>query len=192
MTGPSSGPSRSVLPTPRRTPLAVPLGVLVALGLLALAVALVRDLAVDQGWTGGAPWAPELADAVDGFEPSTVAVVAAYAVVAVGVLLVLAALGRGRATHVRAGTRLDAWVSMGAVAAAARTAADRAPGVLHAEVVRAGRRRVVVEVTSRPGEETSAARAAQAAATDALPELDGVRVAVRAARAGNGRDGADR
>lgn len=185
-------PSRGVLPAPRRTPLAVPLGVLVALGLLALAVALVRDLAVDQGWAGGTPWAPEVAGAVDGFEPGTVAVVAAYAVVAVGVLLVLAALGRGRATHVRAGTRLDAWVSVGAVAAAARAAADRAPGVLHAEVARAGRRRVVVEVTGRPGEAPSVARVAQAFVADALPELDRVLVAVRPARDRDDRGGAER
>ena len=64
-------------------------------------------------------------------------------------LLVAAALAPARATHRRVAGSEDLWLSPGAVAALAGATADRAAGVVSAEVTRSTRRRVTLEVVSQ-------------------------------------------
>ncbi len=139
---------------PRARPVATGVAVLLALGLVALAVVGVRDLAVARGWSSGAPWVADAVGSLDGLTASTAVVVASIASVVVGLLLVLVALTPARRTHLPVDGEHDLWISPAAVGELARARADRAPGVISAELARATRRRAVVEVvTQRSGDE---------------------------------------
>lgn len=169
---------RPVTRPPRARPVATPVALLLALALLAPAVVGVRDLAVDRGWSSGTPWVPDVVDAVEGLTASTAVVAASVASVVVGLLLVLAALAPGRRTHLRVDGEHDLWVSPAAVGELARASADRAPGVISAELARASRRRAVVEVvTQRSGDEVEAG--VRAAVAGSLAGLTPTRLAVR-------------
>lgn len=164
---------------PRARPVAVPLAVLLALLLVAAAVVGVRELLTTRGWASGRPWLPDLVDSLDGLTAGTAVVAVSGGVLALGVLLVVAALAPARATHVRVDGPDDLWLSPGAVAALAGASADRASGVVSAEVTRATRRRVSVEVVSQRGaaEVTDSVRAALEAS---LAGSTGTRFAVSA------------
>lgn len=134
---------------PRARPAVVSLAAILALLLIVVAVVALRDLAVEQGWVGGAPWSRGLVDSLDGLTPTTAVVAAGIAVVVLGLLVALAALRPGRKTHLRTTAKADLWLSPRAVAALAQSSAERAPGVISAEATRAGRRRIVVEVVTQ-------------------------------------------
>ncbi|MEO9323188.1 hypothetical protein ABFT23_06825 [Nocardioides sp. C4-1] len=167
---------------PRARPAVVALALLVALLLLAAGGVLLRDLAVSQGWLDGRAWVPAVVDAVGDVRRSTGLAVAAAAVAVLGLLLLVAAAGRGRPTHAAVEAHTETWISPRAVAAVALEAADRAPGVLHAAVTGAGRRRVVLEVTGSSSASTrSVVDAAQEAASRAVASVPRVTVVVREA-----------
>ncbi|GAA5142921.1 hypothetical protein GCM10023340_07210 [Nocardioides marinquilinus] len=176
---------------PRRAYRGVVVAVLVALALVGLAVVGVHDLLVDRGLTDGSSWSRDVLDAVDGTTPSTAIVVAAVVVAVLGVVLLLVGLAPSRRTHVPVtgdDGRGDVWISPRALATLATSVADHVPGVVGAEVVRAGRRQVVVQAVTHTTATTDAPtdRAAddvtsdvQAAVTAGVGALTPTTVAVR-------------
>lgn len=140
---------------PRSLPASGIVAVLVALALVGLAVVAGHDLAASQGWTTGQDrWLTPAVEALDGLTASVAVLVAAAALGVLGLVLAVLSLVPARTSHVRSAARvdgaaLDLWVSPAAVAAVARNAADRAPGVVAAETVRVSRRRIKVAVTTQ-------------------------------------------
>lgn len=131
---------------PRRAPFVVPVAVVLALGLIAIAVVAVRELLVSQGWAAGSVVVPDLVAGPVGLSPSVGLAVAGGAVALVGLVLLWLALRPGRRTHLRASGGADLWIAPGAVAAVAQETADRLPGVVSADSSRSTRRHVVVDV----------------------------------------------
>ncbi|QIG42159.1 hypothetical protein G5V58_04705 [Nocardioides anomalus] len=169
--------------SPTKAPAAARLALLVALLLLAVAVVAVRDLAVTQGWVSGRSWTRHLVAAVDGTQASTGLALLGIVVAVVGLLVLLGALWPARRTHVPLGDTPDAWLTPAAVAALARSVADRSAGVLEARTEKTSRRRVRVVVTA--AEDTpAAAGAAQRDVDAALARLPRPVVTVRGARQG--------
>ncbi len=115
-----------------------------------------------RGWASGRPWLPDLVSDLDGQTAGTAVVAVSVGALVVGLLLVVAALAPARATHVPVEGPDDLWLSPGAVAALAGATADRAGGVVSAEVTQSSRRRVSLEVVTQQGaaEVTDAVRAA--------------------------------
>ena len=158
----------------------VPIGIVVALGLVVLAVVTVRDLVVDRGWSTGQPWLPGLLSPLDGLGPSTGLLAVATVAAVLGLVLLVVGLTPAPRRHARAQDSEQLWSSPAAVAAVARAAADRAPGVLSARTARAGRRRVAIDVATR-GDDAAALGTAREAATTAGGALGARRVDVRTA-----------
>lgn len=158
----------------------VTIGIVLALVLILLAVVAVRDLVIDQRWATGQTWLPDLLAGLDGTTPTTGVLVAASVAGVVGLLLVLVGLTPVPRRHTRAPDADQLWSSPAAVAAVARAAADRAPGVLSARTARAGRRRIVLEIATR-GDEGAALAASREAATTAGNALGARRIDVRTA-----------
>lgn len=127
----------------------VPLAVLLGALLVGVAVVAVRDLSVAQGWAQGDPWLAAGIRALDGLEATTAVLAVATLAGVVGLLLLVVGLSRAERRYVRATEETQLWSTPAAIGEVARTAADRAPGVLAARVGRAGRRRVVLEVLTR-------------------------------------------
>jgi len=138
-------PTRDV---PRDRPAAAGLGVVGAIGMVALAVVGIHDLAVDRGWTRGSAWIPSVVDVTDSWSAGTASSAAGAVAVALGLLVVLVALRRGRVSHVAASGGRDLWLSRGASAELLRATADRQAGVVSARAT-ATRRRVDVTVVAR-------------------------------------------
>lgn len=136
---------------------AVPVGFVVALALVALAVVAVRDLAVARGWSAGDPWVATLVGDLDGMTPGAGLLALATVVGVLGLVLVLVGLLPAPRRHVRTEGVEQLWASPAAIATTVRAAVDRVPGVQKARVSRAGRRRVVVEVATRGSETDSTA-----------------------------------
>ena len=158
----------------------VPIGIVLALALVVLAVVAVRDLVVEQGWATGQPWLPDLLGGLDGTTPTTGVLVVATVGAVLGLVLVLVGLLPAPRRHTRAQDSEQLWSSPTAVAAVARAAADRAPGVLSARTARAGRRRIVLEIATR-GDEGAALARSREVATNAGGALGVRRIDVRAA-----------
>lgn len=127
----------------------VPLAVLYGVLLVAVAVVAVRDLAVSQGWAQGDPWLAAVVRSLDGLEADTATLVVGTAVGLVGLVLLVIGLSPAQRRYVRATEATQLWSTPAAIGEVSRTAADRAPGVLAARVTRAGRRRIVLQVTTR-------------------------------------------
>lgn len=127
----------------------VPLALLFALLLVAVAVVAARDLAVSQGWARGEPWLTALVDSLDGLEAGTATLALATVVGLLGLVLLVVGLSPAERRYVRATEATQLWSTPSAIAEVSRTAADRAPGVLAARVARAGRRRILIQVTTR-------------------------------------------
>ena len=102
---------------PRARPAAAGLGVLVAVGLVAVAVVGVHELAVDRGWASGSSWVSSLLDGLDGRTADTATAVLGSAVAVIGLLVLLLAIRPGRVTHVPTTGGHDLWLSRGAVGA---------------------------------------------------------------------------
>jgi hypothetical protein len=173
-----------VAPVPRTHPGAGAAVVLVAALGVGVGVVGVHDLLVDRGAIGGPVWVDRALEEVSGLQASAATTTAGAVLVVVGLVLVLLAVRRGRRTHVRADGAAETWVSPRALGALVRDAADRAPGVLHTEVVRASRRRIVLEVGARGGASSTVDREAvlagarQSAQQEAAP-VPGATVVVR-------------
>lgn len=135
--------------TPTARPAVAWIALLLALALVALAVVAVRDLLVALGQVAGDQWLAAVPGALDGLTASAAIATVGLAVGVVGLLLVVAALLPARRTHVAVDGDDGLWLTPGAVAALAASAADRADGVVATDVRRAGRRRAVVEVAAR-------------------------------------------
>ncbi len=106
----------------------VPIGIVVALGLVVLAVVTVRDLVVDRGWSTGRAVAARPAEparrsradapACSRWPPSPPSL---------GLVLLVIGLTPAPRRHARAQDSEQLWSSPAAVAAVARAAADRPP-----------------------------------------------------------------
>lgn len=162
---------------PRARPAAAGLGVLVALGMVALGVVGVHELAVDRGWSRGSAWLPSLLDSLDGTTAGTATSVVGAVVAVLGLLVVLLALRPGRVTHVPTTGRHEVWLSRGAVAALAAATTDRQEGVVTATAEPA-RRRVRLTVVARSGRDAVEQRVREALAA-ASPTGERVDVTVR-------------
>jgi hypothetical protein len=135
--------------TPTAASAAGLLALLLALSLVGLGAVAVRDLLVALGQLGGEPWLPLLPEALDGLTASAAVAGAGVALGVTGFLVVVAGLLPARRTHVAVAGDDGLWLTPGAVAALAASAADRAEGVVASDVRRAGRRRAVVEIAAR-------------------------------------------
>lgn len=133
---------------PRDRPAAAGLGVVVAIGMVALAVVGIHDLAVDRGWARGSAWIPPVVDGFDAWSAGTAATVLGGVAVVLGLVVVLLSLRRGRVSHVAASGGRDLWLSRGASAALLQATADRQSGVVSARAT-ATRRRIDVTVVAR-------------------------------------------
>ncbi|MCF6377111.1 hypothetical protein L2K70_05820 [Nocardioides KLBMP 9356] len=171
---------RALSRPPMGMPRTVPVGIVLALALVVLGVVAVRDLVVHQGWATGQPWLPDLLGSLDGLTPTTGVLVAATVAAVVGLALLLVGLLPAPRRHTRAQDSDQLWSSPEAVAAVARVAADRAPGVLSARAGRVGRRRIVLEIATR-GDEGAALAVSREAATAAGSALGARRIDVRTA-----------
>lgn len=161
----SAAPRRTA--PPRRTPVSTWTALVPAALLVAVAVVAVRDLVVSQGWSSGTPWVSTAVDRLDGLGASTGLAVVGGAVALLGVVLLLVAVMRGRRTHLpvtdaRVPDDTDVWLTPDALGELAHEIVDRTPGVVSADVRRAGRRKVVVETVGAgdPGAVVDTARAA--------------------------------
>lgn len=180
----SSRTERALARPPQARHRAVAIGVLVAVGLVAVGVVAVRDLAAAQGWAAGEPWLADGLRALDGLEATSTVLSAATVAGLLGLLLVVAGIRPAGRRHV-ASTEVDQlWSNPTALAEVARSAADRAPGVLSARTARARRGRVVIEVATRGGgaAEGGDATDARERATTAGRALGARRVDVRTAQ----------
>lgn len=169
---------RPVSTPPKSVPLAAVLGILVALLLIALGVVGLREVAVDQGWTSGQSWFVSLAQSLDGLQASTAVTVPAVIAGLVGLFLLYAALAPAGRTHTAARGDADVWFTPDAVANLARSAADRAPGVVAADVTRSSRKRVGLGILTQRGSGEALASAREAADAAVAP-LAGVKVSVQ-------------
>lgn len=171
-------------PAPTATPTTVWISLVLALVPIALAVVLVRDLAVTQGWATGTSWTTQLVDDVDSLSASAGVSIVGGVVAVLGLLLLITALRPARRTHVSLDTEADAWITPRAVAALARAVADRSAGVLEARTDKVSPRKVRILVTAAPTVDRSGtARTAQQDVDTALGDLTTSRpsVTVRAA-----------
>lgn len=159
---------------------AVAIGIVLALALVAVGVVAVRDLAVAQGWATGEPWLAGGLRSLDAMGTSAVLTTATVAGV-LGLLLVLAGLRPAGRRHVASGEVDQLWSNPSALAEVARSAADRAPGVLSARTARARKGRVVIDVAAREGRISDAGDARERATT-AGSALGARRVDVRTAQ----------
>ncbi|WP_228941441.1 DUF6286 domain-containing protein [Nocardioides sp. Leaf374] len=167
---------------PRGRSAVVPVALLLALALVALAVVTVRDLAVAQGWTGGSPWLRDAVDGLDGLGATTAVVVAAAVTGLVGLVLLVLALKPAPVTHLPATADGDLWVSAHAVAALARQRADRSSGVVGASATVSRRHRVRVEVVAPRDTDQTVAGVRETVAAD-LDGFSPARISVHAQEA---------
>lgn len=170
--GASRGGREPMRGAPERTGSgAVPVvGVLLALCLLALAVALVQHALVALGAIGGPAWPQVLVEGVRGTAPATWMVPVGVLLALVGLWLVLrVALGRRTRSEVRLRSRTAVSVEPRDVARLASSAARDVDGVLGARSS-ADRRKVVVRVQTTG--EASVPGAVQQAVADRLRALE--------------------
>lgn len=160
---------------PRAVPIALVLGVVIALLLIALSVVAIRDLAVAQGWAAGDLWLPTLVDSLDGLGSSIGLAVAGGALALVGLALLLAALKPGSRTHVRATRGGDLWLTPAAVASLAVSSVDRTRGVVSAQASRVTRRGATVQVITHGADDTEA----RTAADNGVGSLTPMRISVQ-------------
>jgi hypothetical protein len=146
---------------PRAVPIALVLGIVLALVLIGLSVVTIRDLAIAQGWAAGTAWIPSLVDSLDGLGSSVGMAVAGGVLALVGVALLLAALKPGSRTHVRAARGGDLWLTPAAVASLAVSSVDRTRGVVSAQASRVTRRGATVQVITHGAGDAEARSAAE-------------------------------
>ncbi|PKH44250.1 hypothetical protein SAMN05192575_102284 [Nocardioides alpinus] len=163
---------------------AVAIGIVLALGLVAVGVVAVRDLAVAEGWATGEPWLADGLRSLDGLGPTDGVLAVATLAALLGLLLMYAGLRPAARRHVASGEVEQLWSNPSALAEVARSAADRAPGVVSARTARARKGRVVIEVATREGRTTDGADPTDARdrATTAGQALGARRVDVRTAQ----------
>lgn len=168
---------------PRATPAAAVTGTIVAILLVALAVVGIHDLFVTQGWAAGNSWTRASVDAVDGTTRADWVVPLAVAALLLGLLLLVVSLRPRRTTHRPVADREEAgdvWVTPAVLCALARSAAQDAPGVLHATPKVAGRRiKVALHTTPGADRDRSVTAAEQLIATR-IGSLSDLRVQVSA------------
>ncbi len=134
--------------SPRRRPAATLPAMLLAVGLVAIAVVGVHDLLADRGAVAGRPWLQSLADDLDGLTPNGWTTALGVLVALIGLVLLWTALRPARRTH--QATPMDdgdVWISKRAVGRLAEQAAERTAGIESARV-EVGRRTIRVRATT--------------------------------------------
>lgn len=138
---------------PRAAPAAAITGTIVAILFIALAVVGVHDLFVTQGWAQGSPWARAAIDNVNGAKRADWVVPLAVVALLIGLFLLVVSLRPRRNTHRAVPERDEAgdvWVAPGVLSNLAKSAAEDAPGVLHAKP-KVSSRRIKVVLHTTPG-----------------------------------------
>ncbi|WP_305092417.1 DUF6286 domain-containing Asp23/Gls24 family envelope stress response protein [Prescottella sp. R16] len=191
-TGPAPVASETVVAPrpPTAAPAAVPAAVVLAVGLLALAGAVGRELLIVRGTISGAPWIRNSVEWVARLHWEQWLLPAALAALTVGVLLVLLALAPRTRTHVPTRRRPSdsastVWLRPVDIARLCSARAGTLAGV-HTAHTTVDRRRANVHVTTVPDGSPPGLEAAVAdAVTDTLTVLDRplrVKVTTRRAR----------
>lgn len=130
---------------PSRAGRVVVVASVLALGLVALGVVLVREALIASDLVGGTPWIPGLLDAIEGTEPTTGLSVVGGLGVVVGLLLAVLALRPRVRRSLRLGSPTGAWIGRSDVAKLATRAALDVDGVMAART-RVNHRTVTVTV----------------------------------------------
>ena len=153
-------------------------GVLLALGLVALGVVAVHDALVPAALAGGPAWIDSAIDGLDGLEPAPWMVPAGIAMVIVGAWALVIALRPRRSTAIALAARTGVYLRPKDVARIARTSAEDVDGVTSARAS-ATRRAVTLRVrATATGQVAADVRAAVAEALSPLAVAPKVRVRV--------------
>ncbi len=159
-------------------------GAVLALVLVAVGVAGIRDALVAIGAVEGEPWIDTVVDTVDGWQPQFWLVPAGIALVLLGVWLILVALRPRSRTGVAVRAATGVFLRTGDVERLAARAASDVDGVLSARSS-ASHRKVEVRVAVTGGANT--ADRVRTAVQDALQPLESIpTVQVKTAGAGGG------
>ena len=159
-------------------------GAVLALVLVAVGVAGIRDALVAIGAVEGEPWIDSVVDTVDGWQPQFWLVPAGIALVLLGVWLILVALRPRSRTGVAVRAATGVFLRTGDVERLAARAASDVDGVLSARSS-ASHRKVEVQVAVTGGANT--ADRVRTAVQDALQPLESIpTVQVKTAGAGGG------
>ena len=159
-------------------------GAVLALVLVAVGVAGIRDALVAIGAVEGEPWIDSVVDTVDGWQPQFWLVPAGIALVLLGVWLVLVALRPRSRTGVAVRAATGVFLRTGDVERLAARAASDVDGVLSARSS-ASHRKVEVRVAVTGGANT--ADRVRTAVQDALQPLESIpTVQVKTAGSGGG------
>lgn len=159
-------------------------GAVLALVLVAVGVAGIRDALVAIGAAEGEPWIDSVVDTVDGWQPQFWLVPAGIALVLLGVWLILVALRPRSRTGVAVRAATGVFLRTGDVERLAARAASDVDGVLSARSS-ASHRKVEVRVAVTGGANT--ADRVRTAVQDALQPLESIpTVQVKTAGAGGG------
>ena len=159
-------------------------GAVLALVLVAVGLAGIRDALVAIGAVEGEPWIDSVVDTVDGWQPQFWLVPAGIALVLLGVWLILVALRPRSRTGVAVRAATGVFLRTGDVERLAARAASDVDGVLSARSS-ASHRKVEVRVAVTGGANT--ADRVRTAVQDALQPLESIpTVQVKTAGAGGG------
>ena len=159
-------------------------GAVLALVVVALGVAGIRDALAAIGAVEGGPWIDSVVDTVDGWQPQFWLVPAGIALVLLGVWLILVALRPRSRTGVAVRAATGVFLRTGDVERLAARAASDVDGVLSARSS-ASHRKVEVRVAVTGGANT--ADRVRTAVQDALQPLESIpTVQVKTAGAGGG------
>ncbi|MBW8172463.1 hypothetical protein K0651_05285 [Ornithinimicrobium sp. Arc0846-15] len=165
-------------PSPRARPGASWLAILVALGLIALAVVAVLDALVDQGLISGDMRLPKAVTAFDGIEPTNTVVAIAVILVLVGLWLTIAALKPSKFTHTATSGNKSVWISRAALEGSVRDAAGHTRGVSSVGDVSAGKSKITVSINTTADTQT-VAKAVEAEVVERLRGFSDAKVVVR-------------
>lgn len=143
----------SVEAIPSRSPAAVVTGTLIGVGLLALTAVAIREIVVRAGWVDGGQWSVSAARWIGEIRWQDWMWGAAFACLALGLLLLWTALRPRRRTHVAIAGHGSIWTRRVDVARRCSAAASSIPGVAHASTT-IGRRKAgcTVQTTRDPAD----------------------------------------
>ncbi len=150
---------------PVAAPAAAPVGLLIALVLIAAGAVAIREMLLGAHAFSGPEWVANTATWVDNLRPAVWLIPAGIVAVLVGLWWVWAALKPRRRTELKVAGEDVVWMRRSDISRVAHACADSVAGTTTASA-RTGRRRVTVTITTTEAE----AEAMRSAVTDAVTE----------------------
>lgn len=168
-----SVPDRTAAPArpPVAAPAATPVGVLIALLLIAAGVVAVREMLLSANAISGPSWVLNTAAWVDRLPPAAWLIPAGIGAILVGLWWLISALKPRRRTELRMADEHDLWMRRADISRIAHATADSVAGTTSASA-RTGRRRVTVTVTTTEAEAPELRTAVSDAVRDRLAPLE--------------------